>query len=247
MRAVRLRAPARDRGADDDEVAVDDRRHRPAAVRREGGELLADRAFPQQLAVLAERDDGGADAQRVDVAGLGIGGGRRPADAVRRHVALKDVELVFPDHLAGVGVERHDALLQLGAAAGRVLDVDAVAHDDRRRASAVRRAPQEILAVERPLLDQPRFGGAAVAIRPARFGPVAERDPGRPRRRVGTLGRGGRPEGERERDEKRGFLEHVIHACQSDDGQRRTRRTRGNTTSTRKHAGKQKPKNPTRV
>ena len=54
----------------------------------------------------------GADAERVDVAGFGIGGRRRPADAVRRHVALEDVELVFPDHLAGVGVERHHALLQ---------------------------------------------------------------------------------------------------------------------------------------
>ena len=39
-------------------------------------------------------------AERVDVAGLGVGGGRRPADAVRRHVALVDVELVLPDHLA---------------------------------------------------------------------------------------------------------------------------------------------------
>ena len=154
---VRLRAPARDRGADDHQVAVDDRRHRPAAVGGERGELLADRALPQQLAVLAERDDRGADAERVDVAGLRIGGRRGPADAVRRHVALEDVELVFPDDLAGVGVERHHALLQLRAAAGRVLDVDAVAHHDRRRAAAVGNAPQEVLAVERPLLDEAGF------------------------------------------------------------------------------------------
>jgi hypothetical protein len=51
---------------------------------------------------------------------------------VGRHVALKDVELVFPDQLAGVGVERHHALLQILAAPGRVLQVDAVADDDRR-------------------------------------------------------------------------------------------------------------------
>ena len=138
MRAVAGRAPVRDGGADDDQVAVDERRHRPAAVRRERGELLAERAVPQQLAVAAERDDLGAAAERVDVAGLRIGRGRGPADAVRRHVALEQVELVFPDHLAGVGVERHHALLQVRAAAGRVLHVDAIAHDDRRRASAVR-------------------------------------------------------------------------------------------------------------
>ena len=93
--------------------------------------------IPEQLAVAAERDRLRAAAERVDVAGLGIGRRRRPADAMRRHVALEEVELVLPDHLAGVGVERHDALLQVGAAAGRVLHVDAVAHHD--RAPIVRR------------------------------------------------------------------------------------------------------------
>ena len=44
----------------------------------------------------------------VDVAGFGIGGGRRPGHAVRRHVALIDVELVLPEQLAGVGVEAHE-------------------------------------------------------------------------------------------------------------------------------------------
>ena len=161
-----LRAPVRDRGADDDEVAVDHRRHRPAAVRRERGPLLAERSIPQQLAVPAERDDLRAAAQRVDVAGLGIGGRRRPADAVRRHVALEHVELVFPDHLAGVGVERHHALLQVGAAARRVLHVDAIAHDDRRRAAAVGHAPQEVLAVQRPLVDEPGLARDAVAVGP---------------------------------------------------------------------------------
>jgi len=44
-------------------------------VRGERGELLADRSFPQQLAVLGQGDDQRAAAERVDVAGLGIGGG----------------------------------------------------------------------------------------------------------------------------------------------------------------------------
>src|SRR6185295_19634469 len=110
MRAVAGVAPARDRGADDDQIAVDDRRHRPAAVGGEGGELLADRAAPEELAILVKGNRLGADAERVDVAGVRIGGGRGPADAMRRDVALKDVELVFPDDLAGVGVERHHAL-----------------------------------------------------------------------------------------------------------------------------------------
>ena len=59
-------------------------------------------SLPSRLSAMTER----ADAQRVDVAGFGIGRRRRPADAVRRHVALEDVELVLPDDLAGVGVER---------------------------------------------------------------------------------------------------------------------------------------------
>src|SRR5688572_8196057 len=42
MRACRLRAPVRHGRADDDEIAVDDWGHRPAAVGREGGELFAD-------------------------------------------------------------------------------------------------------------------------------------------------------------------------------------------------------------
>src|SRR4029079_544178 len=52
----RARAPARDRGGDDDQIAVDDRRRGAAAVRGERGELFADRAIPEQLAVLVQRD-----------------------------------------------------------------------------------------------------------------------------------------------------------------------------------------------
>ena len=113
--------------------------------------------------------------KRVDVPGFRIDGRRRPADAVSRHVALEDVELVLPDHLAGVRVERHHALLELVVPPGGVLDVDAVAHDDRRRPAAVGRAPQEVLAVHRPLVGQAGLGRRAVAVRPAHFRPVAQR------------------------------------------------------------------------
>ena len=122
----------------------------------ERGELFADRSLPQRLAVAAQRDHRGADAHCVDVAGLRIGGGRRPADAMRRHVTLEDVEAVFPDDLPGIGIEAHHPLLQLRAAAGGVLHADAIANHDRRGSTAVGRAPQEVLALERPFLDQAR-------------------------------------------------------------------------------------------
>ena len=176
QRAVGQRAPVRDGGIDDDQIAIDERRHRPAAVRGEGGEFLTDGSLPEQLAILVQCDDQRADAERVDVARLGIGGGRGPADAMRRHVALEDVELVLPDHVAGIGIERHDPFLHRGTASGRVLHVDPVAHHNRRRPPAVRRAPQEVLAVDRPLVDQTGLHRDAISIRPARFRPVADRD-----------------------------------------------------------------------
>ena len=179
---IGVRAPVGHRRADDHQVAVDQRRHRPAALRRERGELLAERPVPQQFAVAAQRDHLRHAAQGVDVAGLGIGRRRRPPDAVRRHVALEDVELVFPDHLAGVGVERHHALLQIRATPGRILQIEAVADHDRRRPAAVRRAPEEVLPVERPLVDQPGFLRDAVAVGTAHVRPVADRHAARPLR-----------------------------------------------------------------
>src|SRR5262249_30961445 len=76
-----------------------------------------------------------------------------------------------------VRVERHHALLQIGAAARGVLHVHAVAHHDRRGSAAVRDAPEKVLTVERPLFRQAGFLRDAVAVRSAGFGPVANRDP----------------------------------------------------------------------
>jgi hypothetical protein len=89
------------------------------------------------------------------------------------HVALKEIEPVFPGGFPSVGVERQNAFLQLRAAASWLLDVDAIAHDDRRRAAAAGHAPEEILAVQFPGADQPLFDGDAVAIGAAQLGPVA--------------------------------------------------------------------------
>ncbi len=150
MRARCLRAPVRHRRADDDQIAIDDGRHRPASVRGEGREFFTDRSLPERLAVGAQRDERRADIQRVDVAGFGISGWRGPAHAMGGHIALKDVELVFPDDLARVGVERHDTFLQRRPATRRVLYVDAISHDDRRRSAAKRRAPQQICALQIP-------------------------------------------------------------------------------------------------
>ena len=197
QRAVPQRAPVRHGRVHEHQVAIDERGHRPAAMRRERREFLTDRSLPQELAILVQCDDQRAAAERVDVAGLRIGGGGRPAHTMGGDVALKDVELVFPDHPAGIGVERHHSFLERGAAARRVLDVDAIAHHDRRRAAAVRRAPQEILAVERPPVDEAGFRRDAVAMRTSRLGPVAERDAPR------TLGRGHDADNQHERAQQR--------------------------------------------
>ena len=151
MRPRGLAAPVRHCRADDDEIAVDDRRHRPPAVGGECGKFFADRSLPERLAVAADSAiERGADAERVDVARFRIRGGRCPSDAMRRNVALEDVELVFPNHFSSIGVERHHPFLHGWSAARRILQVDAIAHHDRRRARAVRRAPEQVRALDVP-------------------------------------------------------------------------------------------------
>ena len=43
-----------------------------------------------------------------------------------RHVAQVDIEAMFPEELAGVGIEAHHAFLQCFAFAGCVLQVDVI-------------------------------------------------------------------------------------------------------------------------
>src|SRR2546423_1183623 len=106
------------------------------------------------MTILIKRDRLSAAAQCIDVAGFGIDSRRRPADAVRGTIAWKIMDFVPQDPLAGMVFERHDASLQIGAAAGGVLNVDRVPHHDRRRASAIRYPPEKVLAVQRPSFDQ---------------------------------------------------------------------------------------------
>ena len=49
-----------------------------------------------------------------------------------RNVAEVNIEAMFPQELSGVSIEAHDPFLFRLAFAGDVLQVDAIAHDDRR-------------------------------------------------------------------------------------------------------------------
>jgi hypothetical protein len=60
---------------------------------------------------------------------------------------MKDVESVFPDHLAGFGVEAQDALLFALAFAGVVDHEQPALHEQRRRAAAERRGPDKVAAL----------------------------------------------------------------------------------------------------
>ena len=92
---------------------------------------------------------------------------------MRGGVALKDVEFVFPDHLAGVGIEAHDALLLLGAAAGGILHIQVIAHDHWSGTAAIGDAPQQIVARERPFFGEIFLLGHTIAIGAALVGPIA--------------------------------------------------------------------------
>src|SRR5262249_56318588 len=101
---------------------------------------------------------------------VGEGGGS--GDAVGRHVALKQVELVLPEQLAGVGVEALDPLLLGFALAGGVLDVKVIAEDDRRGAAAVGGFPRQVLAGQGPFLGQALLLGHAGTGGAAPVGPI---------------------------------------------------------------------------
>ena len=145
-------------------------------MRRESGPFLAEGPRPELPTVGIEGDDHGPATQRIDVSGLRIGRRRRPAHAVGRHIALEDVRSVFPNHLAGIGVESHDALLEFGPAPGRVLDVHAVTHDDGSRAASERGPPEEVLAVDCPRFGKSDFRRGPIPMGSADLGPVAHGD-----------------------------------------------------------------------
>ena len=94
---------------------------------------------------------------------------------MRGHIALIQVEFVFPEQLAGVGVEAHEALLLGFARAGGVFEVQMIAEHDGSGAAAIGRFPGQALAIERPFFGQAFLAGDAVAIGSAPVRPVAHR------------------------------------------------------------------------
>ena len=129
MRAAGVLSPAEHQPAHDQLIAVDDRRGDASAMRRPHAELLGQRAFPEQLAVAGQRHQQAVAAEGEDIAARGIDDGRRPGDAVGRHVAREEVVLVLPEQLAGVGVEAHQAFLHRA----RLRQTCSGGRDDRQR------------------------------------------------------------------------------------------------------------------
>src|SRR6185437_12322483 len=96
-----------------------------------------------------------------------------PTHAMRRHVALIDVEPVLPQQFSRVSVETHHAFLLGFAFAGGVLQVEVIAKDHWRGAAAIGRLPSQVLARERPLLRQTLLARDGVTVRTAPVGPIA--------------------------------------------------------------------------
>jgi hypothetical protein len=173
-----LVAPSRRERGDDDEVVDHDRRHRAAAVGRDGPELLGERTVPEELARGREGAQLARNAEDVDVAGLAVHGGGGPADAVGGHVRVVDVEARLPDPGAGVGVQADDALLHRVLVADRRVNVEPVAEDHRAGARAVGRLPGQVLTRRRPAGRQVLFARTAVLVGPPPVRPVVFRSRG---------------------------------------------------------------------
>ena len=171
-------APRQEQRVENHLVAVHDRRGGAAAVRGDGAVVFGQRSIPEHLAVGRQRQQLRADGEHVDVAGLGIDGRRRPAGAVLRHVAQVDAEAVLPDHLAGFGIERDEALLRRRRDRRRLT---ADRGDCRRRpATSGRRSARatrgcrpgattstgDCVSVERPSRVGPRHSGQSLARSP---------------------------------------------------------------------------------
>ncbi len=72
VRAAGVLSPAEHQAADDELIAVDDRRGDASAVRRPHAELFGERAFPEQLAVARQRHQEAVPAEGEHVAAGGI-------------------------------------------------------------------------------------------------------------------------------------------------------------------------------
>src|SRR5687767_14379157 len=141
MSTASMRSPHEHHAADDQKIAVDERRNGASAVRRQEAEVFAERSFPQHFPIAVERDQVAAHAKNENVTCRRIADRRRPADTMRRNVAEINIEAMFPQDLAGIGVETHQSFLQRLALPRCVYEVQAIAHHDWRRTSAERSFP----------------------------------------------------------------------------------------------------------
>jgi len=115
------------------------------------------------------------NAEDVDIAGDGIDGGRRPRRAVGRDIAQPEINLLFPDQFAGIGIQADQALLQRLADTAGGEDVDMVAVDDGGRAAADWRFPCEVFTGRRPGGGKVLFRRAAVAVWPPPIDPIGKK------------------------------------------------------------------------
>src|SRR6202043_3404642 len=119
-----------------------------------------------------------AHPQRIDVAGLAVGGEIAPADAAEGDGGEIDVEVMLPELPPGSRIEAGHALLAGGPGADAAVGADPATDDDRRRAADQVGPPHQVLARRAPLRDQVDVGGDAVLVRTAPGGPVGPEEPG---------------------------------------------------------------------
>ena len=111
--------------------------------------------------------------KHVNVSTRRIADRRRPTDAMWRHVAKVNIQAMLPEKFSGVGVEAHQAFLQRLAFTGRILEIDSISHNDRRRATAIGRLPCKVVTTRGPLHGKIFFRGDTITCRSAPFGPIA--------------------------------------------------------------------------
>ena len=158
--------------ADDDQVFIDDRGVDATAVAGDAPVFLGQRARPYYVAVAVETEEIAADAVGVDIAGLGIAGQRRPADAVEGNGGVENAVGVLPDFGPGFRVEGRDHALLHNVRAAAADDKDSAIEYHRRGAAGEVGAPDEVFARGRPGRDEVGLRGDACLGWTAPGGPV---------------------------------------------------------------------------
>ena len=178
-RTAQVRAPVLQQRVQNDFVTLDDRRRRPAAMRRDRTVFLRQGTAPYRLAIGSERDELGGDGEHVDVAGGRIDGRRGPTRPVLRHVGEVEAERSLPDDLAAIDIDGDEPFLRRRHVTRRDgLQVQAIAEHNRRRSAAKVERPGDVLPGGRPARRQIGFRRRAIAPRSAPFRPIVRRQGG---------------------------------------------------------------------